>query len=371
VPGPIAPLPDGPNGATLYCPYCGRDKPEDEFTAEHVLSRGIGGNLEPTNPFKLTVCKACNDFCGTYVDGRALRGFLGMLSRAEFIKPIGRLGGWSDDGTICDYWLGPAGNEVFHFHRPYPWGDVMIRGAPWAKRKEKLDPGVLLIGVVPTNPAWFPLIVSRTQETFPGAQAYTLNAPPGVPAQYARHVAWIESLPQVRRCHPTIDPHAGEPFAAKLALGLGSIFLGDDFQRSEDASALRAFMWGQEVQLHGLPPFSLGRNPGQMVETFAWKECHTIFLQPIGSSLSLVAVLYGQHPLALPITDDPELWQGKLRDGGRAWVVAPRLRRFAGPASVPAMLIDMQQKTPTGPLASLDALLKAQPPLPPVHLAPE
>jgi hypothetical protein len=31
----------------------------------------------------------------------------------EFIKPIGRLEGWAEDGTICDYWLGPTGTEVF------------------------------------------------------------------------------------------------------------------------------------------------------------------------------------------------------------------------------------------------------------------
>jgi len=152
---------------------------------------------------------------------------------------------------------------------------------------------------------------------------------------------------------------------------MGSTFLGEDFQRSDDAAALRAFMWGEEVELRGLPPFSLGRDRGRMIETFAWMDCHTIFLQPIGWALSLTAVLYGQHPLTLPITEDPDLWQGKLRDGGLAWVVAPRLRRFAGPVSVPEMLIDMQQGTPTGPLASLDALLKARPPLPPVHLAPE
>jgi hypothetical protein len=298
-----------------------------------------------------------------------------MLARAEFVKPIGRLDGWSsEDGTICDYWLGPAGNQVFHFHRPYPWGDVMIRGAPWAKRRERLDPGVLLIVVVPTNPAWFPIIVESTRDSFPGAEAFTLNAPPGVPAKYARHVAWIESLPPPPakiECHSTIDPHAGEPFAAKLALGMGSIYLGEEFQRSDEAAALRAFMRGEKVDLRGLPPFSPGRDRGQMVEAFAWRDCHTIFLQPMGWALSLTAVLYGQHPLTVPITEDPRLWQGKLRDGGLAWVVAPRLRRFAGPSSVPEMLIDMERGTPTGPLADLYARLEAQPPLPPVHLPTE
>ena len=82
----------------------------------------------------------------------------------------------------------------------------------------------------------------------------------------------------------------------------------------------------------------------------------------------MTAVLYGQHPLTVPITEDPGLWEGKLRDGGLAWVVAPRLRRFGGPSSVPEMLIDMERGTPTGPLADLHARLEAQPPLPPLHL---
>jgi hypothetical protein len=353
----------------LFCPYCGRDKPPEEFTDEHALSRGVGGGLKPTNPFKLRVCKECNDFCGDYVDGPALRGFLGMLSRADAIKPIGRLEGWTEDDAICDFWVGPAGNQVFHFHRAYPSGDVMIRGASWAKRKKrKLDPGVVLIGVVPTNPAWFPLIVRSVHETFPDAEAYALNAPPGVPAKYQRHVDWIGSLPETRTCQVIIDPHAGERFAAKLALGIGSIFLGDAFQRSDSAAALRAFVRGDKVRLRGLPPFNPARDGEQMIETFGWRQCHTIFMLPTGPALSLVAVLYGSHPLALAITDDLRMWQGKLRDGGLAWAVAPRLHRFVGPTSVPEMLIDMQLPTPIGPLAALDALLKAEAPLPPVHL---
>jgi hypothetical protein len=369
----------------FFCPYCGKDKSANEVTGEHVLSRSMGGNLRPTNPFKLRVCRTCNTFCGDEVDGPAASGFLGQLARSSVaestdsgeltlrIVPIGPLEGWTDDGVICDLWLGPAGNNLFHFHRPYPGGNVMIRGAVSARKKKGgLDPGVVLIGVVPTNPSWFPLIVRSVNATFPGARAYVLNArtAEAPPPEFDRHVAWIASLPRELNCTPSINPHSGERFAAKLALGMGSLFLGEAFQRSPDADAFRTFIRGGNVPLRGLPPFAPHRRDrAPVVEMFAWRRCHSMFLLPVGSALSLVAVLYGSEPLSIPITDDGRLWQGKIRDGGLAWIVAPGLRRFVGPSSVAEMLTDMRRPEPTGPLAPLDAMLKAQVPLPPLHLA--
>lgn len=52
------------------CTYCDYEKEQSDLSQEHVIPRGIDGNIYPVNPFSLnTVCKRCNSLCGTYVDG--------------------------------------------------------------------------------------------------------------------------------------------------------------------------------------------------------------------------------------------------------------------------------------------------------------
>src|SRR6185312_7976668 len=87
----------------MFCPYCAKEKSVSEFTDEHVLPQSMCGALQPTNPFKLAVCRPCNNFCGEHVDGPASGGFLGQLARSSAasisdtgevtppIVPIGRI----------------------------------------------------------------------------------------------------------------------------------------------------------------------------------------------------------------------------------------------------------------------------------------
>ncbi|MDB4968530.1 MAG: hypothetical protein JWN44_4219, partial [Myxococcales bacterium] len=57
------------------CTYCYRDT--RPFTEEHVLPDSLGGNIEPTNPFKLlTVCESCNGTAGRHIDGPFARSWL-------------------------------------------------------------------------------------------------------------------------------------------------------------------------------------------------------------------------------------------------------------------------------------------------------
>jgi hypothetical protein len=58
---------------TELCPYCGKTKPTEEFTDEHVVPAAVGGNLMPTNPFLLRACRRCNTACGRHVDGPFIR----------------------------------------------------------------------------------------------------------------------------------------------------------------------------------------------------------------------------------------------------------------------------------------------------------
>lgn len=80
------------NGETaMFCAYCGKDRPDDIVTKEHVVPKALGGALTPTNPFLLDVCEPCNDACGRWVDGPFIRSFLVHNARAqlayEYVDP--------------------------------------------------------------------------------------------------------------------------------------------------------------------------------------------------------------------------------------------------------------------------------------------
>src|SRR4030095_723423 len=66
----------------MFCPYCGKDKPEADFTDEHVVPQRLGGNLTPINPFVIRSGKPCNTTAGRWVDGPFIRSWFVMNDRA-------------------------------------------------------------------------------------------------------------------------------------------------------------------------------------------------------------------------------------------------------------------------------------------------
>lgn len=117
------------------CIYCNYVKEQSDFSQEHVIPRGIGGNLYPVNPFSLdNVCKRCNSLCGAYVDGPFIKNWFTknygteeMYKYADVTKnailPLRYMGPYQKitfEDRLCEFWLGPTGDRIYHFHRPYP-----------------------------------------------------------------------------------------------------------------------------------------------------------------------------------------------------------------------------------------------------------
>ena len=67
------------------------------------------------------------------------------------------------------------------------------------------------------------------------------------------------------------------------------------------------------------------------------------------------------------ISDEPTLWAGKIPEGGTVWVVAPGLRRYAGPMSLVEYLND-RHHGPSPSLAPLLQYIRNAAKLPPFHL---
>lgn len=380
-----------------HCPYCGRAIATDQVTDEHVIPRALGGGLTPTNPFKVPACKRCNSAAGRWVDGPFIKSFLIHNARAlaqnERVDPatqpilpflfIGALPAWSRQDVQCDMWLGPAGDHVYHFHKPYP-AEPSLVGRPPSVDPLSLDPGRVYLAFVATNPMWHPVIVQSARENFPGASLHFLNAGPSpaelpyppVDGQWKPEVDFIKSRPDGAfvKAQFTLDIGFADRFAAKLALGFGAAVLGHNFIVSPDADLLRQGMWTKEREERARLPIRgtgiFGNSDPVAVSAFEWRSLHTFVLGDMGNGLSLTALFYGKYMFVVSVASDSELWKGTVQPGDHAltWVVAPGLRAFAGPMPMSRYVAEKLRSPPTQDLLALNNRLDAAPVRPPFVL---
>lgn len=361
----------------FFCPYCGRDRPDEELTKEHVLPKALGGNLEPTNPFALDVCIACNIVCGRHVDAPFSRSWLVQMDRAanarRFVDlkqnpslPLTYMGmpdGLQWEGKVCDLWFGPALDPVFHFHDRYPdTNDYRTEaGRPLHVKAKDIDPGFVVVLIAARNPAWWPCLLRSVIDQIDSAPVYVANAVqvPTLSPRFAKVPASLRPLMEQLRMrigtqvqsNGAIAIDADDRFLAKLALGFGSLFLNPSFGTSVDATLLRNYLWerkseGREaLKLRGTSFFNnrFHRTPSDRLdELLGWKPGHVIVLQAF-DQLLLSVIFYGSHSATIQVTADQEHWTGcfdKLEaPEGTVFVVAPGFRKFIGPVPLSRYIV--------------------------------
>ena len=138
------------------CIYCDREKDEKEFSQEHILPRAIGGVLLPQNPFTTNeVCERCNSISGFFIDAPFTKSwFLNNYRSSNVTKfatitphtilPLVYFGVMEDlkyEDRICECYLGPNGDRIFHFHNPYDeeFDTLNIIGVPPHLKNKGLD----------------------------------------------------------------------------------------------------------------------------------------------------------------------------------------------------------------------------------------
>lgn len=382
----------------MFCPYCGYDKNDDKFTDEHVIPQALGGNVQPTNPFLLRVCSPCNSACGRWIDAPFIRSWLiynwRAQSSATYYDPaaepvvslvfVGQSEEWHDTDPVCDFWLGPTGDSIFHFHKPYPPAPPMV-GKPPQFRKQDLDSGSVYVQIVGTNPDWHPILHRSILRCFQGASWHYLNGTndpatpppwPAIPAERQGHADWINSLPKVemRKCTLAMDLMFGNRFLVKLALGFGSTMLDAAFQTSSDAALLRSALWEKDpaereklaLRGHGF----LDKREMPMKDVIGWKGCHVILAKVVESKLTLYVSFYGAHEAQIVVSTNPDHFRDRILEEGSVWVISPSLRRFAGPMSLNEFITEKTtEPKPIGPLLDLHERIEAASRFPPFHVA--
>lgn len=382
----------------MICAYCDREKPETEMTDEHVLPRKIGGNVHPTNPFLLrNVCKTCNTAAGRHIDGPFIRSWFIQNHRAKSagryldlnkdpILPLIYIGELTEtllSDKVCDLWLGPTGDTIYHFHNPYHvyQGNDLVIGPPLYLRADDIDPGFAFLFVRASNPAWHKCIGFSFVENFKESVLYLGNDPTPAVGRFSDIPNELSDLHeqlramsgQQHRVHITVGIDFGHRFLAKLALGCGALFLTPGFLQSQDATFLRNYMWSRTIEsrlnipIAGIPFFDQNFRP--VVQLLGWPPGHIIFLMPLNGKLFLCPIFYGETSAVIQVSSEPSFWEGRISRDGALFVVAPGFREYVGPISLGEYLAAREHNPDyVSPLTNLFSRVDNMAPLPPFDL---
>lgn len=344
------------------CVYCGSIKSATEFTSEHVIPKAIGGNLIPTNPFLLeNVCRRCNNIAGIYIDGPYIKSWFTQNYRAESqlqyvdlrnhaVLPLHFMGLFEPllfEGRQCDFWLGPTGDRIYHFHYPYPEepDTPLMIGTPTYLKDVDLDPGFAFLFIRATNPAWHGSIIYSFIDQFSKSELYLGNgpAPEGgifkeIPNDLSEiHRKLVALNGAYHKVGFTMNIDYADRFLAKIALGMGALLLTSDFVTSDDANLLRNFMWSksreirEQIELRGS---SFWADDTSIKEILSFQGGHFLAFIPSGNALAFSFIPYGKQEATIQITSNQEHWKGKLPPNGVVYVLIPGLQRYAGPINL-------------------------------------
>jgi hypothetical protein len=379
------------------CIYCDREKHDKEFSQEHILPRSIGGVLMPKNPFSTNeVCERCNNISGFFIDAPFTKSWIINNYRSsnskkfatitpQTILPLSYMGIMKDvkyDDKLCENYLGPNGDVIYHFHKPYDeeFDTLNIVGLPPHLKNKSLDEGFVFIFIRSNNPVWLPTVLNSFISHFKKSIQYLGNGPtpniPGtnfqdIPTELVNlHKELLSLQGKEHKVTVTMDIGLGDRFLAKLALGLGCIFLNETFKTSEDASLLRNFMWTKKKEERDKIPiqgsgFFNSEKMKEVDEFLKWEGGHTINLMKIEDSLILYANFYGQSGNVIKITNNKSHWKGKINES-MLFIVMPEMQRFVGPINMAELLAHRGSDYKNSEILKLENEIANIPPNPPL-----
>jgi hypothetical protein len=349
---------------TRVCIYCDQEKPETEFSLEHIFPDRLGGDLCPELFQTRDVCKRCNNTAGLFVDGPFIKSWFQKNDAAlslqsyidprspESISPLMYMGQLLDlslkDGDVCEMWLGPCGIHYYHVHqRDDPRWDSFTGGDPIARGE---DPGRLYMIFTTIQIDWVKLALRSALAHFPRARRYgigvELRTSPGateflipMDEEAEREAALIVALPQSKNFSPPLNIGFEQRFIAKMALALGYNILGREFLATANARGLRHIMRERDIALRataGVRGAGYLSEGDKTAEFLGWKGAYAIRILSTGKELALTLQLPSTRAIHIVMCDEPELWSKSdiQQTLGMVFLILPQLGRFVGPISM-------------------------------------
>ena len=382
--------------AKRICIYCGKEFEEKDMTREHVIPQVIGGNIEEQNPFiSYNVCKRCNNVAGTFIDGifakqHLVNEYINNIKTRytdininPFIPPtyMGIVSDFKFDDKICEMWIEHDGSSIFHFHKPYEEeASINVVGKPTYIKSSEIDPGFVFVYIVSNNLVWQKTIINSIRKTFKNTIIYFLNGDYRFSEYFSPIPRELQKLSkqiidrinnkQKFNSKISMDLHVYTRFSCKLALGMSSIFLKDEFVLTDEAKQLRSGMWAKNsedikgVHIYGQRLCHSLTNADTFLK---FDNCHVIILFKSTEGISVNLLLWGQITTTMVLTKNNKLLKKDMADGeGLVYVIAPGLKKCIGPIKLIQYIGFILGNTPNEKLSNLQKQIKEIPSLPPI-----
>lgn len=337
------------------CIFCITEKPENEFSLEHIFPQSLGG-AQASDLFKTRhVCQRCNSIMGLFVDAPLVKNFFSQNDMAESALhyvdlskprplPLRYMGVLQnlvfDHNSTCELWMGPHGGLVYH-RRPKADSeyDTIAGGNPIDNKKFG---GEVYIFAQHSDQYWNTVLLRSVMKSFSHARRISGNIDlPHVDYFHNPSSNEIEFLLRLKAARG--KEHIGrlaiqigfeQRFLCKFALGLGFNRLGEGFRKSADAIELRNALWSKDYNERAqcnveFYDFFQNREPAE-ARILAWPGVHTIMLYPVNGRLVAIIYLYGKNRMMVTISKDESFWSKSITEA-ELYVLCPSLDKFSGP----------------------------------------
>jgi hypothetical protein len=374
------------------CIYCNKQKPEKEFSDEHIWPRRLGGDFLPHEIWRTEdVCKKCNNDCGLFIDGSFIRSWIGRSQLScgalEYLAgtcktaaiPLDYLGPLKNvvvpDGQIAEYWVGPCGAIIVHIHpacKDQQWS-AYAGGDPRAKGS---NAGRAYIALTSESEFWVLVSLESFRSHFDRAERFVVNfkVPPSWPFKepdrndptQEKDMKTVDAVIDAARrgdrlrVSPAISWDLGSRMLAKLGLAVGHKLLGDSYIQTAHAKNLRSFMREANAEKRGFIPVygsDFMKNGGLLgaERVLRWPGGWVLMVHIIDGKLGLAVISPAGRTMTVLISDDQYLTSilDEKYKQGVVWITVPMAQEAVGPILLPEYLNYQLNKIPHPSLTAL------------------
>ena len=391
------------------CIYCGLDKPDDEFSDEHIWPDALGGDFLPAFWRTKDVCGPCNNMSGVFVDGAFIKSILIGGERSfdvlDYLNPENPKGILplsycgvirnipTQEGEIADFWVCAPGANIIHFRtvsEETTW-DAYAGGDP-RRQSKRSKAGRVVVTLTSEEPYWICTALASVKSHFAKADKFLTNLklPPAAkhfkeldpadPQQAADRRFFDEfrsKAAQGKQVHAqaVVALGADGRFLAKLALAVGYKLFGAPFLATPSGLNLRrAFREANFTKRRQIPILGSGYlggvDLGDFRDRLRWPGGWVLLLLRHSKTLSLSVLSPSGRMMVIQVTDDPILLDGagsEYRDGV-VWLTVPQAAKALGPLPFPEYLAHQIGEVSHDELCALEAMRGQRDRLPPTGI---
>lgn len=383
-----------------WCIYCAGRRRDPKLSDEHIWPAALGGGACPQAVFRTRqVCRTCNNFVGQWVDGAFYKSWFIQhevgTSALQYLDPAAPsvlppiyMGFDTEiplsEGLVCERWLGPAGDHIYHIHQKDEDRWVVFAGGDFVHRRR--DRGRVYVAITSRHIYWAQTTLASVKAYFPKAKRRSLTKfvgmeTPGflapdeqLTAEEETEIAFIYARSDQQHQHLPLQIDFADRFLAKLSLGLGHTVLGPAVSESLYADGLRKLLWSRDPSVSdqfGVKGSGYWHNRDPIASRLlnwpgAW--CLVMAAMPEGFGLTLSTP--GGRLMTMNISDDPSLWPSDTiarYSPGVVYIVVPQRSAVFGPIPVLRFFAHRSGSWPHPDLAKLETLRADRAQLPPMR----